>query len=64
MRGKTSYRARRSKMLQMVFKFEIGRKFESSEFGRRGIVRKGEMSASLNFDGKVARGKIGLPGVK
>ena len=38
----------------MVFKFEIGRKFESSDFGRPGFFRRGEMSASLNFDGKVA----------
>ena len=37
-----------------MFKFEIGRKFESSDFGRPGFFRRGEMSASLNFDGKVA----------
>ena len=38
----------------MVFKFEIGRKFESSDFGKSGFFRSGEMSASLNFDGYVA----------
>ena len=32
----------------------MGRKFESSDFGRPGFFRRGEMSASLNFDGKVA----------
>ena len=37
-----------------MFKFEMGRKFESSDFGRPGFFRRGEMSASLNFDGKVA----------
>ena len=37
-----------------MFKFEIGRKFESSGFGRPGFFRKSEMSANLNFDGKVA----------
>ena len=37
-----------------MFKFEIGRKFESSDFGRPGYFRRGEMSASSNFDGKVA----------
>ena len=38
----------------MVFKFEIGWNFESSVFGRPGFFRKGEMSASLNFDGNAA----------
>ena len=32
----------------------MGRKFESSDFGRPGFFKRGEMSASLNFDGKVA----------
>ena len=32
----------------------MGRKFESSDFGRPGFFRRGEMSASLNFDGKEA----------
>ena len=32
----------------------MGQKFESSDFGRPGFFRRGEMSASLNFDGKVA----------
>ena len=45
---------RRAKILPMVFKFEIGRKFESSDFGKPGFFRSGEMSASLNFDGNVA----------
>ena len=38
----------------MVFKFEIDRKFESSDFGRPGFFRRGEMSASSNFDGNAA----------
>ena len=40
-----------------MFKFEIGRKFENSEFDRPGFFRRGEISASLNFDGKVAWAK-------
>ena len=32
----------------------MGRKFESSDFGRPGFFKRGEMSACLNFDGKVA----------
>ena len=36
-----------------MFKFEIGRKFESSDFCRLGFFRRDEMSASLNFDEKV-----------
>ena len=38
----------------MVFKFEIGRKLERSDFGRPGFFRRGEMSASLNFDRNMA----------
>ena len=41
-------------ILPILFKFEIGRKFESLDFGRPSFLRRGEMSASLNFDGKVA----------
>ena len=36
-----------------MFKFKIGRKFDRLDFGRSGFLRSGEMSASLNFDGKV-----------
>ena len=44
-------KARLSKILPMVLEFEIGRKFESSDFARPGFFRRGKMSASLNFDG-------------
>ena len=37
-----------------MLKFEISCKFESSNFGRSGFFRRGEMSASLNFDENVA----------
>ena len=47
-------RTRRSRILPIVFKFEMGWKFESSDFGRPDFFRRGEMSASLNFDEKVA----------
>ena len=42
------------KSLLMVFKFEIDRKFESSDIGKPGFFRRGEMRASLNFDGNAA----------
>ena len=45
---------RRSEILPMMFKFEISRKFESSHFGRLDFFKRGEMRASLNFDGNVA----------
>ena len=53
MREKTS-QGETLNILPIVFKFEIGRKFESSDFGKPGFFRSGEMSASLNYDGKVA----------
>ena len=37
----------------MAFRFDIGLKFERSDFGK-GFFSRGEMSASLNLDGKVA----------
>ena len=38
----------------MVFKLEIGLKFEGSDLVSPGFFRRGEICASLNFDGKVA----------
>ena len=51
--GRRRARARRSKILPMVFKFEIGLKFARSDLGKPGFFRSGEMSASLNLEGKV-----------
>ena len=47
-------RARRSRIFPMVFKLEIGLKFARSDFGEPGFFRRGVISASLNFEGKVA----------
>ena len=38
----------------MVFKLVIGLKFARSDFGKPGFFSRGEISASLNLDGKVA----------
>ena len=46
-------RARRSRMLPMVFRLDIGLKFARSDFGKPGFFSRGEISASLNFEGKV-----------
>ena len=37
----------------MVFRLDIGLKFARSDFGKPGFFSKGEISASLNLDGKV-----------
>ena len=38
----------------MVFRLDIGLKFARSDFGEPGLVSRGEISASLNLEGKVA----------
>ena len=38
----------------MVFRFDIGLKFARSDLGKPGFFNSGEISASLNLDGKVA----------
>ena len=38
----------------MVFRLDIDLKFARSDFGEPGFFSRGEMSASLNLDGKVA----------
>ena len=38
----------------MVFRFDIGLKFARSDFGKLGFFNSGEISASLNLDGKMA----------
>ena len=63
--GKIRERARRSRILPMVYRFDIGLKFARSDFGKPGFFNSGEISASLNLDGKVAWvQKIGLPSVR
>ena len=52
--GKKRERARRSRIFPMVFKLEIGLKFARSDFGKPGFSSRGVISASLNFEGKVA----------
>ena len=47
-------RTRRSRILPMVFRFDIGLKFARSDFGEPGFFSSGEISVSLNLDGKVA----------
>ena len=51
--GKKRARARRSRILPMVFRLDIGLKFARSDFGKPGFFSRGEMSASLNLDGKL-----------
>ena len=38
----------------MVFRLDIGLKFARTDFGKPGFFSRGEISASLNLDGKVA----------
>ena len=38
----------------MAFRLDIGLKFARSDFGKPGFFNSGEISASLNLDGKVA----------
>jgi len=38
----------------MIFRFDIVLKFVRSDFGKPGFFNSGEISASLNLDGKVA----------
>ena len=38
----------------MVFRLDIGLKFARSDFGKPGFFSRGEISASLNLEGKVA----------
>ena len=52
--GKKRERARRSRILPMVFRLDIGLKFARSYFGKPGFLSRGEISASLNLEGKVA----------
>ena len=51
--GKKRKRARRSRILLMVFRLDIGLKFARSDFGQPGFFSRGEISASLNLEGKV-----------
>ena len=51
--GRRRARAKRSNILPNVFKLEIGLEFEGSDLESPGFFRKGEICASLNFDGKV-----------
>ena len=39
----------------MIFRLDIGLKFARSDFGEPGFFSRGEISASLNWEGKVAR---------
>ena len=52
--GKKRERARRSRIFPMVFRLDIGLKFARSDFGKSGFLSRGEISASLNLEGKVA----------
>ena len=47
--GKKRERARRSRIFQMVFKLEIGLKFD---FGKPGFFSRGVISVGLNFEEK------------
>ena len=38
----------------MVFRLDIGLKFVRTDFGKPGFFSRGEINASLNFEGKVA----------
>ena len=52
--GKKRERARRSRIFPMVFRLDIGLKFARCDFGKPGFISRGEISASLNLEGKVA----------
>ena len=45
--------ARRSRILPIVLRLEIGLKFERSDRDKPGFLRRGIMRACLNFDQKV-----------
>ena len=51
---KKRLRAKCSRILSMVFRLDIGLKFARSDFGKPSFFSRGEMSANLNLDGKVA----------
>ena len=42
----------------MLFRLDIGLKFARSDFGKPGFFNSGELSVSLNLDGKVAWLKV------
>ena len=52
--GRRRAKAKRSNILPIVFKLEIGLKFEGSDLESPGFFRRGVMRACLNFDGKAA----------
>ena len=52
MLGKSRLSARRSRILLMVLRFEMGLKFEGSDRDKPGFLRRGAMVACLYFDGK------------
>ena len=52
--GKKRERARRSRILPMVIRLDIGLKFARSDFGKPSFLSRGEISASLNSEGIVA----------
>ena len=52
--GKIRERARRSRILPMVFRLDIGLKFANPILANQVFFSRGEISASLNFEGKVA----------
>ena len=52
--GRRRAKAKRSNILPIVFKLEIGLKFERSDLESPGFFRRGVMRACLNFDGKAA----------
>ena len=51
--GRRRAKAKRSNILPIVFKLEIGLKFEVSDLESPGFFRRSEICASLNFDGKI-----------
>ena len=48
--GRKRARAKRSNIVLIVFKLEIGLKFEGSDLESPCFFRRGEMRACLNFD--------------
>ena len=51
--GSRRERKSRSRIFEMLFKFEIGRKLAGSVEGSPGFLRIGETCANLNMVGKV-----------
>ena len=50
--------------MPIVFKFEMGQQYESSDFGRLGFFRRGEMTAQPEFRSQSGLGECrGLPDV-